>query len=125
MKNVFISNTKICYFQKQKVSIFQLPECAMLKKEKASLSNTKTLPSSNTKMCHFQIRKTYRFQIRKLIVFKYNKCGLYVFLNTNVTYFSKHGTPYIYGINSFKHRFLIPKYLSKQVFKFPLTVRAI
>ena len=52
-------------------------------------------------MCHFEIRKTYRFQIRKInlfqtrkrVVFKYEKCGLYVFPNTNVTYFASNGTP--------------------------------
>ena len=46
-------------------------------------------------MCHFQIRGTYRFQIRKInlfqirkgVVFKYEKRGLYVFSNTNVTFF--------------------------------------
>ena len=46
-------------------------------------------------MCHFQIRKTYHFQIRKInlfqirkrVIFKYEKCDLYVFSNTNVTYF--------------------------------------
>ena len=46
-------------------------------------------------MCHFQIRKTYHFQMRKInlfqirkrVIFKYEKCDLYVFSNTNVTYF--------------------------------------
>ena len=68
---------------------FQVRECAILKKEKVSLLNTKALQFSNTKMCHFQKRKTYRFQIRKHVVFKYNKCGLHLFLNTNVLIFQK------------------------------------
>lgn len=41
------------------------------------------------KMYHFQIRKISLFQIRKCVVFKYEKFGLYIFLNLNVTYLNK------------------------------------
>ena len=86
-KNVPISNTNKCPFPIRKSGIFKKEKCVIFKYENVFVSNTK--------MCHFQIQKMSLFQIRecaifkyeKGTVFKYEKCGLYVFSNTNVTYF--------------------------------------
>ena len=64
-KNVSFSNTKNASFSSTKNVSFQIRKYIHFKYENLSFSNTR--------MCHFQIRKTY--------------CGLYVFSNTNVTYF--------------------------------------
>ena len=85
-KNVPIANTKKCTFQIRKSSIFK-KEGVIFKYENALISNTK--------MYHFQIQKMSLFQMgecsiakyKKRTVFKYEKCGMYVFSNTNVTYF--------------------------------------
>ena len=64
---------KTYHFQIRKLCLLQIRKCVHFKYENVSLLNTKNVSFLNTRMCHFQIRKTY--------------CGLYVFSNTNVTYF--------------------------------------
>ena len=72
---------KTYHFQIRKLCLLQIRKCVHFKYENVSLLNTRNVSFSNTRMCHFQIRKTH--------------CGLYVFSNTNVTYLSTNGTPYI------------------------------
>ena len=80
-EKVPISNMKIRHFQKRKMCHFQIRKMHLFQVRKMCLFQIRqcihfkyeNLSFSNTRMCHFQIRKTY--------------CGLYVFSNTNVTYF--------------------------------------
>ena len=85
-KNASISNTRTCHVR----------NVSLLNTKTLQFSNTKNVPFSNTKNVPFSNTKNKSFQKRKGIVFKYKKYGLYVFSNTNVTFFASNGTPYIW-----------------------------
>ena len=101
-KCVFFSNTRMCHFQIRKCIFFKSENVSLSKTKNASFSkyenvrfsNTKKVPLSNTKNKSVSNTKTSRFQIRKMC--------LYVFSNTNVTFFwnKRH------AISFFKHLFL-------------------
>ena len=76
-KNTSFSNTRTCHFRN--VSLLNMKTLQFSNTKNVSFSNTKNVPLSNTKINMSQIQKG--------VVFKYEKCGLYVFSNTNVTFF--------------------------------------